>query len=415
MGGPAQAHQSSTVYGEVEVRGRAVHLTIQIADGDLYEALGLERDRPATEQEALSGSDRVAAYVAARIRLDNQGLPCAARPVEGTIAPRSGGFFYVQRLRYSCPRSIEDAVLTYNLFFDLDPRHQALLHVRAFGSEAEQVLRASARTLKLRGALTRWDHARDYLVLGIEHIFTGYDHVAFLFGLLLLAGGLRREIGPTARRLSSHPLGHLLGVVTSFTIAHSVTLLMAALGWVALPARAVEAVIALSIGYVAAENLLRPQPQHRFLLTFGFGLVHGFGFASVLREIGLPKQGLLLSLFSFNLGVELGQLLVVALVFPILHLLAHRGPSQARLRLQEVLGVAVLCTVALGLFSQFDLPWMHLLVLAGAVPALLLYLVPRYGYDRCVRRGGSMVILLLSMLWLVERVLDRPLLGGILG
>src|SRR5262249_36548742 len=156
---------------------------------------------------------------------------------------------------------IEDAILTYNLFFDIDPRHQGLVHVRAFGGEAEQVLRAANRTLQLTHALTRLDNARDYLQLGCEHIFTGYDHLAFLFCLLIIAGGLGAGQPPPAGRPGAAGLRYVIKVVSAFTLAHSVTLIMSALGWVQLPSKPVEAFIALSIGYVALENILRPAPR----------------------------------------------------------------------------------------------------------------------------------------------------------
>lgn len=145
-----------------------------------------------------------------------------------------------------------------------------------------------------------------FLKLGIEHILTGYDHLLFLAGLLI-----------ACRRFSS-----MAGIITCFTIAHSITLALAALDVVSLPSRIVEPLIAASIVYVGIENLLRrgEEPKGRWALTFGFGLVHGFGFASVLKEIGLGAGGssLLAPLFSFNLGVEVGQITIAALFLPIL-------------------------------------------------------------------------------------------------
>jgi len=145
----------------------------------------------------------------------------------------------------------------------------------------------------------------DFLALGVKHILTGYDHLLFLFGLLVVARGL----------VSS------LGIITSFTIAHSITLAVATFSPVQIPSRIVEPLIAASIVFVGVENLLRgDNPKTRRLLTFGFGLVHGFGFASVLRETGIGSQssGIALPLFSFNLGVELGQVMVAAAVLPII-------------------------------------------------------------------------------------------------
>ena len=442
--GQARAHQSSVVYSDLRVDGRALRCTFQVASADLYEALALARDRPATASEAQAGAARIAAYLAARVHVENNGNPCPAA-LEGAshrLLERpgtAGGFFFVQELSFQCARSIADLTVTYDLFFDIDPRHQGLVHVRSGDRESEQVFRDRSRKLTLSRPLGPWDHARDYLELGVEHIFTGYDHLAFLFGLLLLAATLGAGTpsgarppggsipaapgGPRRGRLRLLPEGvvHVLGVVTAFTIAHSVTLVLAALQVVSLPGRLVETAIAVSIGYVAAENLLRPQvvaARHRFALTFAFGLVHGFGFASVLREIGLPERGLLLSLFSFNVGVELGQLLVVALTFPALRALALASPAdgaRGALPLRHLMGLAALSAGAVLLFSRFSIPWPYMVTTMVAVPALLVPLAPRLGYDRCVRVAGSLVLLAFSLLWTVERLAGITLLGGALG
>jgi hydrogenase/urease accessory protein HupE len=153
----------------------------------------------------------------------------------------------------------------------------------------------------------------DFFKLGIEHILTGYDHLLFLLGLLVVC-----------RRWSS-----MLTIITCFTLAHSLTLALAALNVVSIPSRVVEPLIAASIVFVGVENLLRrDEPKGRWLLTFIFGLIHGFGFAGVLREIGLGAGGasVALPLFSFNLGVEAGQLAVVAILLPVL-LALRRRPS----------------------------------------------------------------------------------------
>ena len=143
-----------------------------------------------------------------------------------------------------------------------------------------------------------------FLLLGIEHIGTGYDHLLFLFGLLLVTRSFKAT----------------LAVITSFTLAHSLTLAAATLNLVTLRPAITEPLIALSIVYVGVENLLRRgEPKHRWLLTFVFGLIHGFGFASVLRDLGVTSEsGVALPLFSFNLGVELGQLVVAAVLLPVL-------------------------------------------------------------------------------------------------
>jgi hydrogenase/urease accessory protein HupE len=157
----------------------------------------------------------------------------------------------------------------------------------------------------------------NFLCLGVKHILTGYDHLLFLFGLLLVARGF----------LSS------LGIITSFTIAHSITLAVATLHLVQIPSRIVEPLIAASIVFVGAENLLRGDiPKARRVVPFGFGLIHGFGFASALREAGVDSGtgGILLPLFSFNLGVEIGQIMVAALALPIIWKLRENPMFMAR-------------------------------------------------------------------------------------
>ena len=173
--------------------------------------------------------------------------------------------------------------------------------------------------------------AGSFFLLGIEHILTGYDHLLFLLALILCGGNL----------------WSLLKIVTAFTVAHSITLALAALDIVTLPEVLVEATIALSIAYVAAENLfMRKAVSHRWAVSFVFGLVHGFGFSNVLRELGLPSEGLVWSLLSFNLGVEAGQAMAVLLALPIL-LLMRKLKSEPR----AVMATSVIIlTVGLALF-----------------------------------------------------------------
>jgi hydrogenase/urease accessory protein HupE len=165
--------------------------------------------------------------------------------------------------------------------------------------------------------------------LGVEHILTGYDHLLFLGGLLIACRSLRT----------------MLGVVTSFTVAHSVTLALAGLGFVRLSSGIVEPLIAASIVFVGVENLwARDEPRFRWALTFAFGLIHGFGFAGVLGELGLGQGGtsLVLPLFAFNLGVEAGQLAVALVVLPLLLWLRRRGWFDKRALYATSLAVALL-------------------------------------------------------------------------
>ena len=164
----------------------------------------------------------------------------------------------------------------------------------------------------------------EFTLLGIEHILTGYDHLLFLLGLHIV----------------DRKVMHIVKVVTAVTVAHSLTLGLAALDIVTLPARPVESLIALSIAYIAVENLLlKKRPEKRWIVAFGFGLVHGFGFAGILRDIGLAETRLLISLFSFNIGVEIGQIGIVVLLFP---LLVGIGRMQWQLTFQRAVSICIL-------------------------------------------------------------------------
>jgi hydrogenase/urease accessory protein HupE len=153
-----------------------------------------------------------------------------------------------------------------------------------------------------------WANIGEFILLGIEHILTGYDHIAFLLALIVIGLSIKE----------------VLKIITAFTIAHSITLLLAATQVVSLNSRIVESVIAFSICFVALENLFKKKVNYRWLVTFGFGLVHGFGFASVLQELIVGKANLLVSVVSFNLGVEVGQLMIFLVLLPVLYLLKNK-------------------------------------------------------------------------------------------
>lgn len=194
------------------------------------------------------------------------------------------------------------------------PDHRHLTSATVGGSVQEAVLDAATPTVVFetgRGAYLRT--ALSFGRLGIERMFTGYDHLAFLLGLLIATATIRS----------------LIKIVACFTIAHSITLALATFDAVVLPARLTESLIALSIGYVAVENLLPTPPVARYRMTFLFGLFHGFGLSAVLRNMPLPRQSVALSLFSFNAGVEIGQVIFVAALFPLtLYVASTRWKNQ---------------------------------------------------------------------------------------
>ncbi len=205
---------------------------------------------------------------------------------------------------------IEKLARGHRQFLTLRNERGQLLAQRMLSANEDQV------EVTLTATSTTTPSFADFLVLGVKHILTGYDHLVFLFGLLIVGGSFRSAVK----------------IITSFTVAHSITLALATLNIVTLPSRIVEPLIAASIAYVGIENLFRRDLDKRWRLTFFFGLVHGLGFASALRELGIGEDGgsVIVPLLSFNLGVELGQISIAALALPLIWRIS-RSPRFATL------------------------------------------------------------------------------------
>ncbi len=418
----AHAHQASSAYVSVMVDGRDVSLDVRLASEDLGEPSGLSPLVVPTRVQFEHRTARASEYVRARFRVRLGDVDCPLASAGSRIAMRAEAadrFDVTFALRARCNRQIDSLSLRDELFFDIDPRHQALVSVRAFGGTQSHVLNSGRRDLIIAGTPSRFAQAREYAVLGVEHILTGYDHLAFLLALLVLAATRPRREG----------IAQVLAVVTAFTVAHSITLALAVTGVVRLPSRVVESAIAASIAWVALENVLRPTVRARWPVTFAFGLVHGLGFASALAETGLPSRGTALALVSFNVGVEVGQLAVVALVFPLLRLLHGDAPlppdpafpserEREREREREPartlpIALLTLATVALLLLGGAS-PRVVIALASVSVPALT-FATRRVGYTCAVQQGLSLVIALFAFFWLVERIAGRVWFGGWLG
>jgi hypothetical protein len=269
-----------------------------------------------------------AAYVAGWLALAlPDGPACAPAAAPARAAPDPDGKLVVVMWDVACPEPpaggvpIERLRIDLSAFFAVDARHAALVTLRPPGARVDpHVVRAGEPVVTLHSGQSPGLGA--WIAYGAHHIFAGPDHVCFVLALLLVVV-LGRGVGGGWRL--RRPLAALRStavIVTAFTIAHSLTLAAASLGWIRLPGRLVESVIAASILYTVIENVVRPDARHRFAMTFGFGLVHGLGFASVLEE-RLPPGGVLGPLLGFNLGVELGQLAIVAVAIPVLAGLAR--------------------------------------------------------------------------------------------
>jgi len=271
---------------------------------------------------------RLLGFIHDKITLVAQGRRCETGP-GFLLPPPPQGESVTLVVDFVCAEAaVRDLLIRDDLFDVLGADYHTLARIEAPGFSGQFAFSPETRETRvtLGGAGEGGAGTLSFFLLGIEHILSGYDHLLFLLGLILRGG----------RMLS------LLKIVTAFTVAHSVTLALAVLDVVVLPDRLVEAVIALSIALVAAENLSpRPAVPRRWVVSFLFGLVHGFGFSAALRELGLPRQGLVLSLLGFNLGVEAGQALVVALVLPALILL-RRTRWEARMVTSSSLAILII-------------------------------------------------------------------------
>jgi hydrogenase/urease accessory protein HupE len=312
----AQAHKDPVTHLRLAVDGRMIVLDLQAFACDLAPLVGLAAgQRRIPVQQFLDRREQVLQAIERDITIYHRGetiCPLLDRHIAG-----EGGNRLRVTLRHKCPRPPLQLKVRYDLLFDDVPNHIA--HITVRGKPRHRFTFTPRRRLFVLDAeISLLDHAWSFLWLGINHIFTGYDHMLFLLALLLVAGVQGSREGT---KCGFH---YLVTIVSAFTIAHSITLAGSALRYINLPHRAVDAAISFSIICVAVENLTSDHARRRWILTFVFGLVHGFGFATTLRQTGLPRRGLLLSLVCFNLGVEIGQLMVVGIVFPCVMWLANR-------------------------------------------------------------------------------------------
>lgn len=326
LAGVAHAHQSSITYSEAVVDGAAVDYTIRIAAGDLAEPIG-RAPSAAVPVASISADEwrRLAAYVTARIEIADGAVVCAVRDAS---AAAEGDAARV-RWRAECPAPIARLTIRYRLFFDLDPAHNGALRVAAGDRHADTLLVAGAATFAWELRAPPPSGALAFVRAGVHHVATGPDHIAFVLALLLALVLIRTPGGWGLRPIGAS-LRATAAVVSAFTVAHSLTLIAAALGYVALPSRLVECLIAASIAWTAVADVVRPDGRWRFAATFGFGLVHGLGFARMLTPL-LPRDQVVVPLLCFNLGVELAQLAIVAVALPAAWLLA-RGLGARRYR-----------------------------------------------------------------------------------
>lgn len=317
----ALAHKPSDSYLHLTRDGAGFSGRWDVALRDLDDVLGLDAqgDGAITWGELRARQADVTGYVLGHLKVGADGAPCA---LEAGGAPRvvrhSDGAYAVLDFAARCPAAPAVLEVDYTLLFDRDPQHRGILQVGGEGASEAWVLSAASHGARVTlEGLSPWRRFGEMVLQGVEHIFAGLDHLLFLFALLL-PSVLRREEGggwvPVAR--FGPALKDVVKVVSAFTVAHSLTLSAAALGYVALPSRFVESAIAVSVIAAALNNVFPVVRGTRWVAALALGLLHGFGFASTLADLGLPAGSLAVTLLGFNVGVELGQLACVAVFLP---------------------------------------------------------------------------------------------------
>jgi hypothetical protein len=356
----AHAHKPSDSYLTLDVNGNVVDGQWDIALRDLDFAIGVDTngDAEITWGEVRAKHPEIAAYAMSRLQLSAEGQACATRVTGLLVDDHTDGAYAVLRFKAECPVIRETLQVRYALFFDVDPQHKGLLRLQYQGVSSTAIFAPDkaaqqfslSRPSKLRQFL---DYGRD----GVWHIWIGFDHILFLLALLLPAVVFRKQKEWQAVHAFKPAFWSVLKIVTAFTVAHSITLSLATLGVISLPSRLVESTIAASVVIAALNNVFPLFRERRWVMAFVFGLIHGFGFAGVLSDLGLPQDALILALIGFNLGVEAGQLAIVAVFLPLAFALRHT-----------------------------------------------------FIYRRIVLTGGSLVIAALALVWFAERAFDLKLL-----
>lgn len=360
MASNARAHKPSDSYLIFDVDGSTVNGQWDIALRDLDFAIGLDTNGDAriTWGEVRQKRAEIDAYAMARLQIFDSTTQCPAQVSQHLIDDHTDGAYVVIKFKAVCASALSKLQIGYRLFFDIDPQHKGLLRLQYNGVTSTAIFspEKSRQVFELRER-SRLRQFLDYAREGVWHIWIGYDHILFLLALLLPAVVTRTRQqwqGVVAFRPA---FWSVLKIVTAFTLAHSITLTLATLGIISLPSRWVESTIAASVVIAALNNLFPLFSERRWMMAFLFGLIHGFGFASVLTDLGLPQNALIVALVGFNVGVEAGQLAIVGAFLPCAFFLRNT--------------------------------WL---------------------YRRLTLMGGSAVIAVLASIWFIERAFDIKVL-----
>ncbi len=325
-----QAHESSTAYLNLTPNGSETasgvydaEYELALRDLALLVDIDANKDSQVSWAEIKSQSTLIEQLIMAQVQLSAGDEACQMKDFAPlAINTRAGFNFLYTKFTLDCPASLSN--LDYQVLAGVDANHRLIL-TQADGNLPIQVLTVGQNPLGTsEGAGTGLlSTSINFMKSGVHHLLIGWDHLLFLFVLLIPAVYIRKQKQLVAVAKPRAALLEVFWIATSFTLAHSITLTLAALGFVSIPAAFIESVIALSIAFAALNNLIPMLRVRAVYLAFFFGLIHGFGFANVLVDLPLTMGARVVALLSFNVGIELGQLLFIAIVFPIALLLRH--------------------------------------------------------------------------------------------
>ncbi len=361
----ASAHKASDSFLTLQINGTKITGQWDIALRDLDLVLELDRDGDniISWGEVRTRQADIDAYARSGLELKSGQSVCPWEVNGHLIDNHTDGAYVVLKFAAGCPNAVTALTVNYKLLFDVDAQHRGLLKLDTLSTEG--AAHAMSAVFPVENATQTFNVSASgesslpaklaqlgtYIADGIKHIAIGFDHILFLVALLLPAVLVRIKDDRTGEAYWM-PVADIhtafitvLKIVTAFTIAHSITLSLAALDIVRLPSRLVESLIAVSVLATALDNLWPFLPRKRWLVAFSFGLIHGFGFASVLADLNLPNSSLLLSLLGFNIGVEVGQLVLVAILIPLAYL-TRTTRAYPRIALQA--GSVAIAAVSLG-------------------------------------------------------------------
>ncbi|EKF74769.1 hypothetical protein A11A3_07093 [Alcanivorax hongdengensis A-11-3] len=329
---PAWAHKSSDSYLTLINNGDDTTLTGQwdVALRDLQLAVPLDANNDGDitwgelrrQQAALNA--RLLPTLSLTALHDGQRYPCTLSSPQLQVDGHVDGNYAVLHLRGDCGAVPDAMEVGYDFLFEQDPSHQGLLRLQLGAQTLSAIFSNQHRRQQLQvDSGSRWQAFQGFVRQGIHHILIGYDHILFLLTLLFPAVLVWQRGGWLPARSMGDALRETLAVVTAFTVTHSISLALATLGLVSLPSKLVESGIALTVALGAAANLMPRLFPKRWLMALVFGLIHGLGFASVLGDLGLSGGNLVVPLFGFNIGVEIGQAFIVLLFVPAAFLIRN--------------------------------------------------------------------------------------------